>query len=450
MKLQFLGATKTVTGSKYLIESNNKKILVDCGLFQGHKELRLRNWASLPLAANTIDYVLLTHAHIDHSGYLPLLVKQGFKGKIIATHATHSLCRILLPDSGYLQEEEARYANKRKYSKHAPALPLYTKLDAEISLRLFSPIDFDEPFVMDEHLKAFFYPAGHILGAASIRIEDDTTSIQFSGDLGRKKDPILYSPAKPHNLDYLVIESTYGDELHEQDSSSQTLQNIINQTVQNGGSILIPAFAVGRTQHILYQLYQLKQQGLIADIPVFIDSPMATNVTKLFYRYHKLHQLSDKEAQAVCQTAEYVRDVAESKKIGRLNFPRIIISASGMATGGRVLHHLRHLAPDHRNSIVFSGFQAPGTRGDKILSGLDEVKLLGQMIKIKARVFNLENTSAHADYSETLDWLSELTSLKKIFITHGELTAALALQKTLEKEKQFNCVIPNYLEKFEL
>lgn len=450
MKLQFLGATKTVTGSKYLIQSKNKTILVDCGLFQGHKELRLRNWAPLPFEAKMIDYVLLTHAHIDHSGYLPLLVKQGFKGKIISTHATHSLCSILLPDSGYLQEEEARYANKKKYSKHNPALPLYTKLDAEKSLEFFSPIDFHAPFIIDKNLKACFYPAGHILGAASIRIEDEKINIQFSGDLGRKDDPIFYPPEKPHDLDYLVLESTYGDELHEKDASYKTLQKIINQTIKKGGSILIPAFAVGRTQSILYQIYQLKKNGLIVDIPVFVDSPMATNVTKLFYQYHKLHKLSDKEAKEVCLTAKYVRDVEESKKIGGLDFPRVIISASGMATGGRVLHHLKHFAPDHRNSIVFSGFQAPGTRGDKILRGLDEIKMLGQMIKIRAKVFNLENTSAHADYSETLDWLSELSSLKKIFITHGELTAALALKKTLEKEKQFNCVIPNYLEKFEL
>ncbi|MCC5792101.1 MAG: MBL fold metallo-hydrolase [Legionellaceae bacterium] len=450
MKLQFLGATKTVTGSKYLIESNDKKILIDCGLFQGHKEFRLRNWAPLPFEAKAIDYVLLTHAHIDHSGYVPLLVKQGFKGKIISTHATYSLCRILLPDSGYLQEEEACYANKRKYSKHQPALPLYTRLDAEICLEFFSPIDFHEIFIINENLKACFYPSGHILGAASIRIEDEQTSVQFSGDLGRKDDPIFYPPAKPHELHYLVVESTYGDELHQKDSTSATLQKIIIQTIQRGGSILIPAFAVGRTQHILYQIYQLKKNGLIPDIPVFIDSPMATNVTKLFYLYHTLHKLSDKEARDVCQTAKYVRDVEESKRIGSLNFPRVIISASGMATGGRVLHHLKHLAPDHRNSIVFSGFQAPGTRGDKILRGLDEVKMLGQVVKIRAQVFNLENTSAHADYSEILDWLSELTSLKKIFITHGELAAALALQKTLEKEKRVHCVIPNYLETFEL
>lgn len=323
-------------------------------------------------------------------------------------------------------------------------------MDAEKSLDFFSPIDFHEPIIIDEYLKACFYPAGHILGAASIRIEDEKISIQFSGDLGRKDDPIFYSPEKPRDLTYLVLESTYGDELHGKDSSYKKLQSIINRTIKKGGSILIPAFAVGRTQSILYQIYQLKKNGLIADIPVFVDSPMATNVTKLFSLYHTLHKLSDKEAKEVCQTAEYVRDVEESKRIGGLKFPRIIISASGMATGGRVLHHLKHLASDHRNSIIFSGFQAPGTRGDKILRGLDEIKMLGQMIKIRAAVFNLDNTSAHADYSETLDWLSELTSLKKIFITHGELAAALALKKTLEKEKQFKCVIPSYLEQFEL
>ncbi len=273
------------------------------------------------------------------------------------------------------------------------------------------------------------------MGAASIRIEDEKTSIEFSGDLGRKNDPIFYSPEKPHELNYLVLESTYGDELHEKDSSYKTLQKIINETIKKGGSILIPAFAVGRTQSILYQIYQLKKNGLIADIPVFVDSPMATNVTKLFYLYHKLHKLSDKETKEVCQTAKYVRDVEESKKIGSLDFPRIIISASGMATGGRVLHHLKHLAPDHRNSIVFSGFQAPGTRGDKILRGLDEIKMLGQMIKIRAEVFNLENTSAHADYSETLDWLSELTSTKKNIYYPWRVNSGSGSKKNLRKRK---------------
>lgn len=451
MQLQFLGATQTVTGSKYLIKTKEKTILIDCGLFQGHKELRLRNWDTLPVNPKEIDALILTHAHIDHSGYIPLLVKHGFKGPIYCTEATRDLCEILLPDSGHLHEEEAYYANKKHFSKHAPALPLYTREDAENCLGLFIAIPFNHPHLINHHLQFTFHPVGHILGAAYIHLEEEGVSLLCSGDVGRPNDPLLYPPQKPVNADYVLVESTYGNRQHPKDSAQQELAQIINTTYHQGGSVLIPSFAVGRAQSILYELYQLKLSKQIPDIPVYVDSPMATDVTRLFYQHANLHKLNKTEALAVCQTANYIQSVEESKALSHLKTPAIIISASGMATGGRVLHHLRHLAPDRKNAIVFCGFQAGGTRGDRIVRGEPEVKMLGTLVPIHASVFNISSFSAHADAVELLSWLSSMEKApKKVFVTHGEPEASQALAEKIKTELRWDCEVPHYLEKVDL
>ncbi len=448
MKIQFLGATKTVTGSKYLIKSHNLNILVDCGLFQGYKELRLRNWTAFPLDPSQIQYVLLTHAHIDHSGYIPLLVKNGFRGKIICSEATRDLCAILLPDCGHLQEEEARYANLKGYSKHKPALPLYTREEAEASLSYFQTTPFDKKIELGS-LQASFHYAGHILGASLIRVKDDKTSILFSGDLGRPNDPIMRAPVNPPASDYFVVESTYGNRIHPAIDMEKKLGEIVNRTVKRGGIIVIPAFAVGRAQLVLYYLHQLKIKKIIPDIPVYIDSPMATNATQLFCQYSIQHRLTEQEAADVCSTAHYIHSVDESKALNDNQMPKIIISASGMATGGRVLHHIKNLAPNHRNTIIFCGYQAGGTRGDQMMRGEPVVKIFGQLVSIHAEIEVLENISAHADYTEMLAWIGKANPLpKKIFITHGEDNAAHSLKEKIEREFKIPCIIPdqNYSE----
>jgi len=447
MKIQFLGATQTVTGSKYLIQTDKVEILVDCGLFQGFKELRLRNWSPIPIKAATIDYVLLTHAHIDHSGYIPLLVKNGFRGKILCTEATYDLCNILLPDSGFLQEEEARYANRKGYSKHHPALPLYTQDDAAIALHYFETVDLNQQFKIHEDFYASFHYAGHILGASLIRLMHQDVSLLFSGDLGRPNDPIMNPPQNPPESDYLVIESTYGDRLHETTDPKIILKDIINRTVKRGGIILIPAFAVGRTQSLLYYIQQLKAKNEIADIPVFVDSPMATNATHIFSHHSSENRLNHQQCADVCGVAKYIRTVEESIALGQQKMPMIIISASGMATGGRVVHHIRNFAPNYKNTILFTGFQAGGTRGGRMTHGEKEIKMLGQMVPVHAEVLQMGCLSAHVDYAEMLAWLSHIKKAPQtIFITHGEKESAQALKLKIEQKFHWNCVIPEYLD----
>ena len=451
MKIQFLGATRTVTGSKYLIQLDQTKILVDCGLFQGYKELRLRNWAQMPFNPEDIKYILLTHAHLDHSGYIPLIVKNGFRGKIVCTEATFELAKILLPDSGYLQEEEAYYANKKGYSKHHPAIPLYTKEDAEIALNYFQTVNLKDTFELADNFYANFYYAGHILGASLIKIEHQNTSVLFSGDLGRPNDPIMKAPQEPPEADYLVIESTYGDRLHETLDPEIQLADIINCTVKRGGSVLIPAFAVGRTQMLLYYIQQLKAKNKIPDIPVFVDSPMATNATEIFSRHARENRLTTEQCAAVCNVAQYIRTVDESIALGRQKMPMILISASGMATGGRVIHHIRNFAPNYRNTILFTGFQAGGTRGDRMVRGEKEIKMVGQLVPVQSEIIQMGNLSAHADYAEMLTWLSHIKKAPKaVFITHGEGESAQALKEKIEHKFHWKCVIPNYLEQHKL
>lgn len=452
MKLSFFGAAETVTGSKYLLEESGKKFLIDCGLFQGLKELRLLNWERFPVDPKTIDALLLTHAHLDHTGYIPLLVKQGFKGKIYASGATRDLCEILLLDSGRIQEEDARRANRYEYSKHHPALPLYTEEDAKRCLKNFYVVDFNKEYPLSNSLKVKLTHSGHLLGSAFLTFSNNDTTLVFSGDVGRPNDPVMNPPVTIEQADYLVLESTYGNRLHESVDVLSILEEIINSTVAKGGSVIIPAFAVGRAQSIIYCIDQLKQKKRIAaEIPVYLDSPMAQDATDLWCKYSGEHHLSVTECPRVFSTAKYLQTQEDSKKLNSSKVPAIIISASGMAEGGRVLHHLMHYAPHPENTILFAGFQAGGTRGDRLLKGESEIKIHGQLIQVRARIENIGALSSHADYAELIDWLKGFKSLpRKIFLTHGESDAAEFFKKKLEEAFGVDVVIPHYLESFEL
>lgn len=448
MEITFLGATGTVTGSKYLITSGPKKVLVDCGLFQGFKQLRLRNWESLPVSPAELDAVVLTHAHLDHSGYLPLLVKEGFSGRIYCTPGTRDLCAILLPDSGHLQEEDAEHANKHRYSKHAPALALYTQKDALQSLRQFSILDFGRELDLGDGLTVNLLPAGHILGSAFVLTRNNGTSVLFSGDLGRPHDLVMNPPATIRKTDYLVIESTYGNRLHDPTDPKAALAAVINRTVERGGVILIPSFAVGRTQSVLYFIHLLKSEGAIPDLPVYLNSPMAIEATDVYIRDAGEHRLTPSECRAMCGAAHFVNSVEESKRLNSLREPMIVISASGMATGGRVLHHIKAFAPDPRNTILFVGFQAGGTRGEAMVNGAPSVKIHGEYVPVRAEVVAMHGMSAHADYVEILDWLSHFNSPpRETFITHGEPAAADALRHRIEEQRGWRCRVPEYLER---
>ncbi len=452
MNLDFLGAAGTVTGSKYLLTSDQQQqLMVDCGLYQGVKNLRERNWKPLRVTPRDIKTLLLTHAHLDHSGYIPALVNHGFHGKVICTRATKELAKVLLPDSGFLQEEDARYANKRHFSKHKPALPLYTEEDAWKALKHFEAIDFDEEFDCLPGYKARFTPAGHILGASCIHLSTPIGKIVFSGDLGRPNDIIMNPPEPVTDADYLILESTYGDRLHESIDIATTVADIINTTAQRGGIVLIPAFAVGRAQALLHLIQELKKEERIPGLPVYLNSPMAISATEIFCHFHQLHRLSAEQCQAIDHGTQYVRTVEESIDLNQRKYPSIIVSASGMASGGRVLHHLKALLPDHRNSVIFAGYQAPGTRGDALVNGVDTVKIHGQYYPVKASVHQLDALSAHADYNEILSWLENFNHPPKhTYITHGELAAADSLRLKVKDRLGWNVSVPEYLDRVTL
>jgi metallo-beta-lactamase family protein len=448
MNLKFLGATGTVTGSKYLLTSGKKRILIDCGLFQGLKQLRLKNWAPLPINPKDVDAVVLTHAHIDHSGYLPLFVKNGFSGKVYCSEATRDLCEILLPDAAHLQEEEAEYANRRGFSKHHPALPLYTKEDAQAALQLLTPVEFDQDINLGDDLTLRLSPNGHILGSAFVRLQNSKTSILFSGDIGRPNDILMKAPARIKQADYLVLESTYGNRLHSHEDPKLKLAEIINKTTHRKGIVIIPVFAVGRAQELLYYIHLLKSSGAIADnIPVYLNSPMAADATEIFSHHRENHRLTPEQSNALFHTAHMVNSVEESRRLNEARGPMIILSASGMASGGRVIHHLKAFAPNHNNTILFVGFQAAGTRGAAMLDGAESIKIHGEYIPVRANVEYVSNLSAHADYSEIIDWLGGFeTPPKKTFITHGEPIAADAMRLHIEEQLNWQVVVPDYLE----
>ncbi|GIK96303.1 MAG: MBL fold metallo-hydrolase [Alphaproteobacteria bacterium] len=448
LTLSFLGGAGTVTGSKYLLESAGHRMLVDCGLFQGLKQLRLRNWAPFPVPAGTIDAIVLTHAHIDHSGYLPALVKAGYTGAIHCSPPTSDLCEILLPDSGFLQEKDAEYANRRGFSKHRPALPLYTQRDAERVLTRLAPVATGPIHGLGSGAEFRLNRAGHILGATIIELFWYGTKIVFSGDLGRYDDPMMVDPTPIRIADYLVVESTYGDRRHDRNDPERALGEIVTRTVRRGGTVVIPAFAVGRAQSLLFYLERLKSSGRIPDVPIFLDSPMALNATELLCRYLDDHRLSPDQCKVACDVAQYVRDVEESKALTVNPMPKVIISASGMATGGRVLHHLKRYAPDRDSTILFAGFQAAGTRGAAMIGGAESVKIHGQYVPVRAEIANLSALSAHADADEILRWLRGFERAPRMtFITHGEPSASDVLRRRIEEELGWACKVPEHLER---
>lgn len=442
-QLQFLGAAGTVTGSKYLLTHNGRKTLIDCGLFQGAKALRLKNWEEFGVSPSEVESIILTHAHIDHSGFIPRFVKQGFQGKIYCTPATKELCQILFPDSGHLMEEEAEYLNRHKRTKHSPALPLFTEEEANTALNYFEVVPFHETKSLDSDIRFEFNYAGHILGAASAIIDVAGKKIAFTGDIGRMNDDIFYPPEPLPKIDYLVTESTYGNRLHGQSNPLEDLATVINGTYQGKGVILIPAFAVGRTQALMYDLSRLRAQGRIPAFPMYLNSPMATNASKLFCEYGTLHKLSEEECIETCDIVKYVRTVEESKSLNVHKGPMLIISASGMLTGGRVLHHLKAFAPYPENSILLTGFQAAGTRGDALERGAKQVKIHGDYVPVRAQVTVMHNMSAHADYSEIIQWFSESKiQPRRVFVTHGESSAADEFRRRLTEAFGWNCTVP--------
>lgn len=451
MRLTFLGAAGTVTGSKYLVETANGRILVDCGLFQGLKQLRLRNRAPFPVPPSEIDAVVLTHAHLDHSGYLPLLVRNGFSGPVYCTQPTADLCAVLLPDSGYLQEEEAATANRYGYSKHHPALPLYTREDAIRSLEQFEPLTIGAEHDIQGGFRVGFTRTGHMLGSVAVHLSGDGADVLFSGDLGRPFDPILPPPQSAPGARHLLIESTYGDRVHAPSDPLEEIAAVVARTAARGGAVLVPAFAVGRAQTILFYLHELKRTGRIPAIPIFLDSPMADRATEVFRAHAEETRLSAEALDEVCNAAAVTRTVEESKRIGRMEVPRVILSASGMATGGRVVHHLKLLAPDPHNTILFAGHQAAGTRGAAILGGAETVKIHGAYVPIRAEVAALDNVSAHADHLEIVEWLKGMpTAPRRTFVTHGEPVAADALRLHIEETLGWRVAVPDHGEVAEL
>lgn len=457
---KFLGGSGAVTGSKYLIDLGEFEFLVDCGLFQGPKELRERNWDKFPMTLDKLEAVILTHAHLDHIGYLPRLVKQGFKGPIYCTEATAELVKILLLDSGKLQEEEAEFARKKGYSRHEDPQPLYTMDDAEAVFPMLVPKAFDRTFSIHDKVDVTFFHAGHILGASIVKVriigENQTKKLVFSGDLGRSKDPILFAPTRIPKADILWIESTYGDRNSPPTKPEDELARVIQDTFDRNGLVIIPAFAVGRTQLMLYHMYQLMEKGKIPKVPIFLDSPMAIDTTKLYLDFHSDHRLSamveeENEHAFKHPQLHYFQKREQSMSLNEFKGKAIIISASGMATGGRVLHHLFHHLPNEKNGIIMVGYQPEGTRGRRLLDGEPSVRIYGVEVPVKAQIYHIEGLSAHADQEELMDWAEGFCEKPKMtFIVHGEKKSAEALQLKLTEELGWNTVIPQYLESFVL
>ncbi|MFT5223063.1 MAG: metallo-beta-lactamase family protein [Glaciecola sp.] len=425
MRLQFLGATDTVTGSRFLVQDGDRRVLVDCGLFQGLKALRERNWAPFPVDPARIDAVVLTHAHLDHSGYLPALVRDGFRGDIWCTPLTASLVAILLRDSAYLLTEEARHRNKHGTTRHDPALPLYTPDDAEQAIGRLRPHPFGSTWSVTEGMTASFSRAGHILGAACVRVEGaDGHSVAFTGDVGRPADPVMMAPEPLPAADHVVTESTYGDRRHADTNVFDDLADVVRRTVDRGGSVLIPSFAVGRAQLLLHLLAVLRQRGDIPAVPTYLNSPMAISVTELMLGAAGEHRLDAVACRALSDHVTFVRSADESRALNQQAGPKIIITASGMMTGGRVLHHLVSMAPDPDNTILLPGYQAVGTRGRSIANGAASVKVFGQYVQINAEVAEIGALSAHADADELVTWLGQTPPPACAHVVHGEPGAA--------------------------
>jgi metallo-beta-lactamase family protein len=445
MEIHFLGGAGTVTGSRHLLEAGGRRVLVDCGLFQGLKVLRERNRAPFPVDPASVDAVALTHAHLDHSGWLPVLVREGFAGQVRCTAATRELTEILLADSAHLQEEEAGSANRHGYSKHHPALPLYTARDAERAVGRLEPAPWDSEIEIAEGVSARFTRVGHIPGAAAVRITCAEGVIGVSGDVGRPGDPLLPDPDPPPECDWLLLESTYGDRRHPGDDAGEEIARVVERTMRRGGAVLIPAFAVGRAQEIAYHLHRLMRGGRIPELPVFLDSPMAGRAIGVACAHPEAMRITPAECREITSFLRVADTVAESKRIDAMRVPCVVISASGMATGGRVLHHLKALAPDGRNTILFAGFQAPGTRGAQLLAGAREVKIHGAWVDVRAEVAQVENLSAHADQEELIAWVARMEHRpRRIFLVHGEPAAADALRVRIADRLEIPCAVPQH------
>lgn len=451
MKIKFLGAAGMVTGSKYLLSTSKNSYLVDCGLFQGLKELRQKNWQEFEVSPEQIKAIFLTHAHIDHSGYIPRLIKMGFTGTIYCSKATYDLVKILLPDSGHLQEEDARYANKEGYSEHKPALPLYTRQEAENALAYFQPLEFHNAKKINNEVKITLSRAGHILGASCILVEVAGRKIAFSGDVGRFKDLIMKPPEPLFDADYLVLEATYGDRDHVEEDLEKRIADIINHTIKSSGTVVIPAFAVGRTQHVLYLLHKLKAAKRIPNVDTYLDSPMATDTTELYCTYANEHRLSRDQCHTMSQSVMITKTTDESRTINHKAGPKIVISASGMASGGRILHHLAQYISNEKNVVMIVGFQAPGTRGRALLDGAKHIKIFGKQHDVRAKIEYIAGLSAHADHNELIRWLND-SPIKhpQVFLTHGEPSAAQALALQLQKTFHWQVKIPKDKEEFDL
>lgn len=458
--LSFLGAAGTVTGSRFLLEVKSHHYLIDCGLFQGGRSEKALNWKAFPIPPERIEAVLLTHAHIDHVGYLPRLVHQGFHGPVYATEASKALLQIVLPDSAHLQEQDAAYANKKGYSRHKPALPLYTAADAEETLKLIQGVPFDRPLGLDG-ATINWRPAGHILGSAILEVEVSNGSgsrrIVFSGDLGRYKSEVMRPPTSLSAADVLLIESTYGDRLHSNEPIQDILGEALDYIVKHEGVLLIPAFAVGRTQEVLYHIRQLQEKARVPDLPVFIDSPMAVDTSHIYCRFGDDHNLDinllmdKKECPLRCRDTRFMRDVEESKMLNERPGPAIIISASGMLHGGRIMHHLKWRLPDQRNVVLIVGYQAEGTRGRLLLEGARRIRIHGEEVPVRARIMQAHALSAHADRDELLQWLSSFSRPPRhTFVVHGEPGGSLALQEHIRRRFAWEVTAPKIGEVHEI
>jgi metallo-beta-lactamase family protein len=451
MKVKFIGAAGTVTGSKTLIESNGVRILIDCGLFQGIKPLRELNWQPLPVLASSIDFVLLTHGHLDHCGWLPRLVDQGFKGKIYCSGPTKEIAELILLDSGKIQEEEAERANKEKYSKHEVAEPLYNVEQARKVFPHFRVVNANESVPLDAEISAVFVNAGHIIGACSIELTIENKTLVFSGDIGRDNDVLMYPPTKPKKADYVFLESTYGDRIHPDTDPKLELETYINNTFKKGGTVFIPSFAVERAQMIMYLLWQLKEEGKIPDMPYIVDSPMGVSAFDIFFENRKWHKVSLEDCIAINKMFTMITDYKETIDTIYNKRPKVVIAASGMVTGGRILSYLERYISVPETTVIIVGYQAEGTRGRKLLEGAKEVKIYGKYYPVEANILEIEGLSAHADQKGLLNWLSELENIPtKVFLVHGENQPADELRIKIKEVYGFDCSVPLMGQEFEL
>jgi metallo-beta-lactamase family protein len=451
MKIKFIGGVGTVTGSKTLVESNGIRVLIDCGQFQGIKSLRELNWEPLPILPSTIDFVLLTHGHLDHCGWLPRLVNQGFKGKIYCTSPTVSITKLILLDSAKIQEEDAQKANKGNYSKHEIAEPLYTVDQAQKVFPFLKTVDPNVNIPLDAQIQAVFVPAGHIVGACSIELQLEGKTLVFSGDLGRDNDVLMFPPTKPKNANYLFIESTYGNRLHSEVEPKLELERYINETIKKGGTVILPSFAVERAQTVMFLLWQLKKEGRIPNVQYIIDTPMGISVLDIFAGNRKWHKLQESEYSAMCEMFLMVSDYRETIDIIYDNTPKVVVAASGMVTGGRVLSYLEHYIGLPETSVVIIGYQGEGTRGRKLLEGAKEIKIHGKYYVVKAKIFEIQSLSAHGDQNDLLNWLSELANKpEKVFLVHGENEPADELRVKIQEKYGFDCIVPMMGQEFEL